>query len=165
MSVAYVALGANLGRPLETLAWAVGEVARLGTRRGVSRLYRTAPVGGPAGQPDYLNAVLSVETTASPRDLLTALHAIEASAGRERRERWAARVLDLDLLTYDGLISEDGVLLPHPRAWERAFVLAPLADLAPELEHPRTGERVARALVRVGMAGVQREDVPGWPPA
>ncbi|GHF65662.1 2-amino-4-hydroxy-6-hydroxymethyldihydropteridine diphosphokinase [Deinococcus metalli] len=168
--MAHVALGANLGRPLETLVWAVDEVARLGTRRGVSGLYRTAPVGGPAGQPDYLNAVLALETAHSPRDLLAALHAIEARAGRKRRERWAARVLDLDLITYgdvvsDGVAGEGEPQLPHPRAWERAFVLAPLADLSPDLRHPRSGESVAGALARVGMAGVQRESAPGWPPA
>ncbi|WP_412027415.1 2-amino-4-hydroxy-6-hydroxymethyldihydropteridine diphosphokinase [Deinococcus yunweiensis] len=164
MSVAYVALGANLGRPLDTLAWAVHEVARLGTLRGVSGLYRTAPVGGPDGQPDYLNAVLALETTHAPAELLAGLHALEAQAGRERRERWAARVLDLDLILYDDVILESPVQLPHPRAWERAFVLVPLADLAPDHQHPLTGESVAEALARIGTAGVQRENDPAWPP-
>jgi 2-amino-4-hydroxy-6-hydroxymethyldihydropteridine diphosphokinase len=169
MSVAYVALGANLGRPLDTLSWAVGEVARLGTLRGVSPLYRTAPVGGPSDQADYLNAVLALETALSPRSLLQSLHVIEARAGRERRERWAARVLDLDLILFDDVVADaasagGGPLLPHPLAWERAFVLAPLADLAPTLTHPRTGEEVASALARVGTVGVRREAAPGWPP-
>ncbi|WP_409013513.1 2-amino-4-hydroxy-6-hydroxymethyldihydropteridine diphosphokinase [Deinococcus sp.] len=163
--MAYVGLGANLGRPLDTLRWAVVEVGRLGTLRGVSHLYRTAPVGGPAGQPDYLNAVLALDTPLSAAHLLAGLHDIEARAGRERRERWAARVLDLDLLLYDSVISEVGPLLPHPRAWERAFVLAPLADLKADLRHPQTGESVRNGLNRLGTAGVQREDTPGWPAA
>ncbi|THF86839.1 2-amino-4-hydroxy-6-hydroxymethyldihydropteridine diphosphokinase [Deinococcus sp. KSM4-11] len=164
MSVAYVGLGANLGRPLETLRWAVGEVGRLGTLRGVSRVYRTAPVGGPAGQPDYLNAVLALDTTLPAGSLLRGLHAIEARGGRVRRERWAARTLDLDLLTYDDVVSGETPLLPHPLAWERPFVLVPLAELAAHLANPRTGERVAEALTRVGTAGVILEDVTGWPP-
>ncbi|MFC3831513.1 MULTISPECIES: 2-amino-4-hydroxy-6-hydroxymethyldihydropteridine diphosphokinase [Deinococcus] len=164
MSVAYVALGANLGRPLETLVWAVNEVARVGTLRGVSGLYRTAPVGGPDGQPDYLNAVLALETTHAPAELLAELHAIEGQAGRERRERWAARVLDLDLILYDDVVLDSPLHLPHPRAWERAFVLVPLAELAPDFRHPQTGERVAEALARIGTVGVQWENDPAWPP-
>ena len=158
MTAAYVALGANLGDPLATLRWAREVLARLGTVTGVSALYRTAPVGGPAGQPDYLNAVLRLETALSPPDLLAALHGLEAEAGRERRERWEARILDLDLLLYgEEVWATPDLTLPHPRAWDRAFVLAPLADLAPELVHPGTGERVAAALRRVGMAGVTRQ--------
>ncbi|WP_104991485.1 2-amino-4-hydroxy-6-hydroxymethyldihydropteridine diphosphokinase [Deinococcus sp. NW-56] len=158
MTAAYVALGANLGDPLATLRWAREALARLGTVTGVSALYRTAPVGGPVGQPDYLNAVLQLETDLRPPDLLAGLHRLEAEAGRERRERWEARILDLDLLLCgEEVWDTPGLTLPHPRAWGRAFVLAPLADLAPELVHPGTGERVAAALRRVGMAGVTRQ--------
>jgi 2-amino-4-hydroxy-6-hydroxymethyldihydropteridine diphosphokinase len=164
LSDAYIALGANLGRPHDTLRWAVGAVARHGELRGVSGLYRTAPVGGPAGQPDYLNAALHLNTALPPHALLSALHELEARAGRERRERWAARLLDLDLIVYDGWVQAGPVLtLPHPRAWERAFVLAPLADLNPELRHPRTGETVAGALERTGTAGVVLERRRWWP--
>lgn len=152
---AFIALGANLGEPLPMLRWARGEVARLGTLTGVSRLYRTAPVGGPEGQPDYLNAALKLETTLSPAELLTALHDIEARAGRERRQRWEARVLDLDLILYGDLVSEAGPVLPHPRAWERAFVLAPLSDLDPLHKHPRTGETVADALAKAEKDGIE----------
>ncbi|MCP2015056.1 2-amino-4-hydroxy-6-hydroxymethyldihydropteridine diphosphokinase [Deinococcus sp. HSC-46F16] len=155
MTAAYVALGANLGDPLVTLRWAREALARLGTVTGVSALYRTAPVGGPTGQPDYLNAVLRLETELRPPGLLAGLHGLEAEAGRERRERWEARTLDLDLLLYGEEVWETpGLTLPHPRAWDRAFVLAPLADLAPERAHPVTGERVETALERVGRAGV-----------
>lgn len=152
---AFVALGANLGDPLPMLRWAREEVARLGKVVGVSRLYRTAPVGGPAGQPDYLNAALKLETTLSPAELLTALHDIEARGGRQRQQRWEARVLDLDLILYDDLVSDVGPLLPHPRAWERAFVLAPLADLNPQKKNPRTGETVADALDEAEKGGIE----------
>ncbi|KEF33574.1 2-amino-4-hydroxy-6-hydroxymethyldihydropteridine pyrophosphokinase [Deinococcus sp. RL] len=162
MTAAYVALGANLGDPLAALRWARGELRRLGRVTGTSALYRTVPVGGPPGQPDYLNAVLRLETDLPPPALLAALHALEAAAGRERRERWAARPLDLDLLLYgEEVWDTPGLTLPHPRAWERAFVLAPLADLAPELRHPVTGEEAAAALRRVGEGGLTRL-APEW---
>ena len=151
---AYIALGANLGEPLETLRWARGELAALGGLE-ISRLYRTAPVGGPPGQPDYLNAAVRLRASLPPQELLTALHAIEAGAGRVRRERWEARVLDLDLILYGNRVQAGPHLtLPHPRAWDRAFVLAPLADLNPGLCHPVTGEGVREALGRVGLHGV-----------
>ncbi|MFB9992891.1 2-amino-4-hydroxy-6-hydroxymethyldihydropteridine diphosphokinase [Deinococcus oregonensis] len=158
MQTAWIALGANLGDARATLQWARAEVAQLGTVTGVSALYRTAPVGGPAGQPDYLNAALSLHTGLSAPALLAALHALEARAGRERRERWEARLLDLDLILYGDQITQTPALtLPHPRAWERAFVLAPLADLNPLLCHPETGESVGAALNRVGLDGILRE--------
>ncbi|WP_254843088.1 2-amino-4-hydroxy-6-hydroxymethyldihydropteridine diphosphokinase [Deinococcus marmoris] len=155
---AYIALGANLGRPLETLRWAVAEVSSLGEVCGVSKLYQTAPVGGPSGQPDYLNAALCLRTRLLPLELLAALHDAEARAGRERRERWEARVLDLDLIVYGNWIEAGPPLtLPHPRAWERAFVLAPLADLNVGLAHPQTGETVGQALARMDGSGLQAE--------
>ena len=156
VSVAFIALGANLGEPLPTLRWAVTELRALGQVKALSRLYRTAPVGGPAGQPDYLNAALCLHTTLSPHDLLAGLHDIERRAGRTRTQRWEARTLDLDLILYGRLTSDDPNLrLPHPRAWERAFVLAPLCDLHPHLPHPTTGETVSAALARTDRRGVQ----------
>lgn len=154
---AVVALGANLGNAEATLRWARAELARLGSLTAVSALYRTAPVGGPPGQPDYLNAAVRLETDLSPASLLAALQAAEARAGRERRERWAARTLDLDLILYGTRVQEGpGLVLPHPRAWDRAFVLVPLADLDAGLRHPLTGETVATALARVSPDGVMR---------
>lgn len=156
---AYIALGANLGEPLRVLRQAREAVAELGQLTGVSALYRTAPVGGPPGQPDYLNAAVRLQTALDPARLLAALHAIEAAAGRERRERWAARTLDLDLILYGSLVqASPSLTLPHPRAWDRAFVLAPLADLDPDLRHPVTGENVRAALARTGLRGVLRSD-------
>lgn len=157
MTRAFIALGANLGDPQVTLRRALTELGGLGEVRGVSALYRTAPIGGPPGQPSYLNAAAELETDLSAPDLLTALHAIEAAAGRTREVRWEARTLDLDLIVYGDQLSDDPALtLPHPRAWERAFVLAPLSDLAPYLAHPRTGETVADALTRAQTEGVER---------
>lgn len=155
---AYIALGANLGQPLETLRWAVPEIAALGEWHAISGVYRTAPVGGPPGQPDYLNAALHLKTTLPPQALLAALHALEARAGRQRRERWEARILDLDLIVYgDWVVNQPDLMLPHPRAWERPFVLVPLHDLNPDLAHSQTGETVAEALSRVGHLGVTAE--------
>lgn len=152
---AFIALGANLSEPLTTLRHARGNLTALGTLTGVSGLYRTVPVGGPPGQPDYLNAAVRLETELAPADLLAALDALEARAGRVRRERWEARSLDLDLILYGNRVQDTPELtLPHPRAWERAFVLAPLADLDPDLRHPLTGETVSAALARVGLSGV-----------
>lgn len=155
MTTAYVALGANLGEPLATLRWAVSALGTLGTVEATSRLYRTAPVGGPPGQPEYLNAALRLSTDLSAPALLAALHDLEAQAGRQRQQRWEARVLDLDLILYGEQVSAAPPLLPHPRAWDRAFVLAPLADLDPQQKHPLTGKTVADALARIGQEGVE----------
>jgi 2-amino-4-hydroxy-6-hydroxymethyldihydropteridine diphosphokinase len=145
---AFIALGSNLGRREAHLARAR---SILGARRGVeivsaSRIYETDPVGGPDQGP-YLNAVLGIETTLSPRSLLDQLLAIEAECGRDRgleTTRWQARNLDLDLLLYADLcLRETGLEIPHPRLHERGFVLEPLCELAPKLRHPRLGETLA----------------------
>jgi 2-amino-4-hydroxy-6-hydroxymethyldihydropteridine diphosphokinase len=132
---AYVAFGANLGEPFETLRAAAVAVGR---RPGVelvagSPIYRTRPIG-PPGQPDYANAVARVETTLTADALLDALHAVESEFGRVRDVRFGPRTLDLDLIWYEGEErADDRLTLPHPRAHEREFVLRPLADLDPEL--------------------------------
>lgn len=160
-----MALGANLGRPLGALRGAASALASLGTVERRSRLYRTEPVGGPPGQDAYLNAVILVRPDrahADPRALLSALLAIEARFGRERRERWAARTLDLDLLAMNDLVVEEkGLVLPHPRMMERPFVLAPLLDVAPDWRHPRTGRSAREALRELGSGGV-RPSGHGW---
>ena len=98
-----------------------------------SGLYRTAPVGGPAGQPDFVNAVIEVTTDLGAYELLKLCNAVEAAHHRERLVRWGPRTLDIDVIDYDGVISEDPVLtLPHPRAQERAFVLVPWAQMDPQ---------------------------------
>jgi 2-amino-4-hydroxy-6-hydroxymethyldihydropteridine diphosphokinase len=154
-----VALGSNLGDRLGILQAAVDAIAKLPgvSVFGVSPVYETLPVGGPE-QPDYLNAVVAVGTTLSPRALLDGLHEIEAAAGRVREVRWGARTLDLDIVVFDDLVSDDPVLtLPHPRAVSRAFVLAPWHDLLPAAVVPGVGP-VAALLERLGTDGVRRTD-------
>jgi 2-amino-4-hydroxy-6-hydroxymethyldihydropteridine diphosphokinase len=145
MPRAFVGLGANLGDPAAQLAAALEAIGRVPNTRMVktSSLYRTAPIGY-ATQPDFVNAVAQIETELAPADLLRALQAIEADAGRTRTFQNAPRTLDLDLLLYDGLtIRERGLEVPHPRMHERAFVLAPLAEIAPDIEIPGQGRASA----------------------
>ncbi|MFC4453028.1 2-amino-4-hydroxy-6-hydroxymethyldihydropteridine diphosphokinase [Deinococcus sonorensis] len=154
---ALIALGANLGDPAAALRWARTELARLGTVQAGSHLYRTRAVGGPPGQPDYLNAALALGTDLDPGALLRALLQTEERYGRVRVERWGPRVLDLDLIGVGGqVIQQAGLTLPHPLAFERGFVLAPLAEVAPGWRHPLSGETVEAALRRVGQAGLER---------
>lgn len=130
---AVIALGANLGEAEITLIEAVRSISELPNTQVIasSRIFRTAPIGGPE-QPDYLNAVAIVSTQLSPAELLRALNGIENVHGRERSVRWGPRTLDLDIITFDELRSEDPQLtLPHPRAHERAFVLVPWCDADP----------------------------------
>jgi 2-amino-4-hydroxy-6-hydroxymethyldihydropteridine diphosphokinase len=141
MAVAYVGLGSNLGDRRATLE---GAVAALGGAPGVcvlrvSSFHETEPVGGPP-QPRYVNAVAEVETELGPRALLETLLGVEARFGRTRRERWGPRTLDLDLLLHGNrVVDEPGLVVPHPRMHERAFVLAPLCELVPEGRHPAMG--------------------------
>jgi 2-amino-4-hydroxy-6-hydroxymethyldihydropteridine diphosphokinase len=129
---AYIGLGANLGAAAATVASAIGAIADMEdvALKLQSSLYSSAPVD--AGGPDYVNAVVQVQTRLTAPDLLTALQAIELRAGRERPYRNAPRTLDLDLLLYgDARIASARLDVPHPRMWERAFVLLPLAEIAP----------------------------------
>lgn len=148
MPRAYIALGANLGDPAAQIERALVQLSQLPQTSLLSRsrLYRSAPLG-PTGQPDYCNAVASLDTGLAPVALLDGLQAIEQAAGRERGERWSARRLDLDLLIYDDLVwATPRLILPHPELANRRFVLQPLADIAPDLELPGQGpvtERLA----------------------
>jgi 2-amino-4-hydroxy-6-hydroxymethyldihydropteridine diphosphokinase len=153
---AYVGLGANLGDPAATLRGALAALAALpGVQpRSVSSLYRTAPVD--AGGPDFINAVAALRTTLAPLELLAALQAIEQRHGRERPYRNAPRTLDLDLLLYGELqLATPTLTLPHPRLHQRAFVLAPLAELAPALQIPGRGA-IARWLAAAADQGIAR---------
>lgn len=147
---ACVALGSNLDDPRVQVERGFAALAALPhtTLRARSRLYRTPP-WGMLEQPDFINAAARLETTLAPRELLDALLAVETRAGRVRGARNGPRILDLDLLLYgDRAINEPDLVIPHPRLHERAFVLLPLADVAPELEVPGQG-RVADLLSRV----------------
>ncbi|WP_287410099.1 2-amino-4-hydroxy-6-hydroxymethyldihydropteridine diphosphokinase [Oceanithermus sp.] len=159
---ALVALGSNLGDRAGHLLGAVAALARRPEVRlaGLSRIYETVPVG-PAGQGPYLNAVLAVETGLGPLELLEVLLAIERAHGRVRRERWGPRTLDLDLLDFGGRVLErPGLSLPHPRLHERAFVLVPLAEVAPDWRHPLLGATATELLAKLDRSGVQP-----WEPA
>lgn len=138
---AFIGLGSNLADPEQHILSAFIELARLPHTRlkASSSLYRSAPVGY-ADQPDFINAVAWLETTLAPHQLLHALLDLEHRHGRERTFRDAPRILDLDLLLYDGLIChEEGLTLPHPRMHQRAFVLHPLLEIAPECIIPGRG--------------------------
>jgi 2-amino-4-hydroxy-6-hydroxymethyldihydropteridine diphosphokinase len=128
---AFLGLGSNLGDRWRYLREGI---AALPDVVATSPVYETDPVGGPPGQGPYLNLVVELDTERSPRELLQAAHAAEAAAHRVRRERWGPRTLDVDvLLVGDQVVNEPDLVIPHPRLWERPFVLVPLADLAPEL--------------------------------
>lgn len=153
---AYIAFGANLGDPAAAFADALQRLDALPGTRVVasSSLYRSAPVGV-AGQPDYLNAVIALDTTLAPRALLEALLAIEHDAGRRRDFPMAPRTMDLDLLLHgDAVIDEPGLRVPHPRLHERAFALLPLAMIAPEAHVPGIGT-VREALAALETTGIE----------
>ncbi|WP_055534009.1 2-amino-4-hydroxy-6-hydroxymethyldihydropteridine diphosphokinase [Streptomyces graminilatus] len=154
---AVISLGSNLGNRLETLQAAIDALEDTpGVRvKAVSPVYETEPWGVPAGsQPSYFNAVIVLRTTLPPSSLLERAHAVEDAFHRVREERWGARTIDVDIVTYADEVSDDPVLtLPHPRAHERAFVLAPWHDVDPEARLPGRGP-VAALLETVTLEGV-----------
>lgn len=149
----YIGLGSNLhspryGPPLAACEAALEDLAGGGVRvLRRARWYRSAPQP-PSGQPWFVNGVAEVETALSAAELLASLHRIEEDFGRRRRVTNEPRVIDLDLLAYGDLVSDTGdvPILPHPRLAERAFVLLPLAELAPAWRHPRSGRSVAEMI-------------------
>ncbi len=156
--LAYVGLGGNVGESETTLRAALRRLDTLPDTRlvGASRLYRT-PAWGRRDQPDFINAAAALETRLSPRALLETLLAVEQEFGRRRScdDRWGPRTLDLDILLYgDRRIDEPGLHVPHPFLHERAFALAPLLDLSPDLEIPGRG-RVRDALAGVADEGIE----------
>lgn len=137
----YIGLGSNLENPLQQIKTAINDLQSLAgvTIISVSSLYQSPPMG-PADQPDYINAVLSLETSLSPHQLLDTLQSVEQLHGRERKRHWGERTLDLDILLYgEQRIDDERLKIPHPGMHERAFVLFPLAEIAPEIEIPGLG--------------------------
>ena len=157
-----VAIGANLvgahGELPVVACRAAAEALRAlpGLRvQAVSRWYQTAPLP-PSGQPDYVNGVVRLEGAADPAWLLARLHGIEARGGRRRGARNAARTLDLDLIDMDGMVRDSpDPVLPHPRAHLRAFVLVPLADVAPDWTHPRLRHSVTELIAGLPSQGIR----------
>ena len=153
-TTAYIAIGSNLGDRAQTIESGIDSVRGIDQTEllRVSTIIETEPVG-PDGQGAYLNGVLCVRTSLSPRALLRAMLEIERTHGRDRdrEQRWGARTLDLDLLVFgDQRIDEPGLCVPHPRLHERSFVLIPLAEIAPELQipgHTRTPRAMLGALI------------------
>ncbi|MEU3451424.1 2-amino-4-hydroxy-6-hydroxymethyldihydropteridine diphosphokinase [Streptomyces thermolilacinus] len=159
--MAVISLGGNLGNRLENLQGAIDALEDTpGVRvKAVSPVYETEPWGvDPDTQPSYLNAVVVVKTTLPPSSLLERAHAVEEAFDRVRTQRWGARTVDVDIVTYADVVSDDPALtLPHPRARERAFVLRPWLDVEPEAQLPGAG-RVADLLAGVGQEGVAVRD-------
>lgn len=165
MCAVFIGLGANLqhprhGSPRQTLTLALAALAERGVAaERLSRWYRSSPVP-PSDQPWYVNAVARVRTGLGPGATLAALHRVEDAFGRARGERNAARWIDLDLLDYASIVTYDKhndiVVLPHPRLHIRAFVLLPLAEVAPDWRHPVSGQHIAE-LIEALPAGQQIE--------
>ena len=154
-----IALGANLpsrfGDPPATLGAACAALVRRGVAVVArSRLYRTAPVPA-SDQPDYYNAVVAAETAQTPAPLLATLHAVEEAFGRVRTIVKAPRLLDLDLLAYDDVVTDGNLVLPHPRLQDRAFVLHPLRDVAPGWTHPVTGRAIDALIDALPPQGIE----------
>jgi 2-amino-4-hydroxy-6-hydroxymethyldihydropteridine diphosphokinase len=147
---AFIGLGSNLGDRLATLRQGVAQLEEGGDVVALSPVYETEPVGGPEDQGAFLNLVVELDTTDSPHQLLARCQALEEAAHRVRTVRFGPRTLDADvLLVGDLVVDEPDLVVPHPRMWERRFVLAPLSDLAPELvpadQVTAAGGKVARA--------------------
>jgi 2-amino-4-hydroxy-6-hydroxymethyldihydropteridine diphosphokinase len=129
---AVIALGANMGNPQENIDLAIALLGEATDIQAISSMYRTAPVGGPE-QPDYINAVVLAESELPATDFLNMLHGIEKTLGRERTIHWGPRTIDLDLIQYGSILSSSQeLLLPHPRAHERRFVLEPWLEVDPD---------------------------------
>jgi 2-amino-4-hydroxy-6-hydroxymethyldihydropteridine diphosphokinase len=156
---AAIALGSNLGDSLATLEHALVILDQMPGIQVLQRSqwYRTKPIGPP--QPDYLNGCAILAVTLSPQDVLRQLLTVETQFGRVRQERWGARTLDLDLLLYaDQILNTPTLQVPHPRLKERAFVLVPLADIAPDWVEPISGCAIADLRQGIDDSGVYRLD-------
>lgn len=141
----FLLLGSNLGNRHEYLKKAIESIAeQVGTVIKESSVYETE-AWGKEGEPDYLNQVIAVQTELWPRELLNQLLGIEKQMGRERKELWASRTIDIDLLFYGNeVMDEEGLVIPHPRLHLRKFTLAPLAEIAPNLIHPILKKSIAQ---------------------
>jgi 2-amino-4-hydroxy-6-hydroxymethyldihydropteridine diphosphokinase len=162
LTAAVLGLGGNVG---DTRALMRGAIERLAAKPGievsaVSALYRTPP-WGKTDQPPFLNAAVKIETDLSPQELLSAVLSVERTLGRERKERWGPRTIDVDILLYGArTVDVPGLRVPHPRLTERAFALAPLVDVMPEAEV--SGRPAREWLAASDRADMERVAEPGW---
>ncbi len=148
----FIGLGSNLDQPKQNLHTAFAALSELDGISSplLSPLYQTPPYGV-LDQPDFINAVAKFQTTLAPRIILNSLLSIEEKMGRVRKEKWGARLIDLDLLFYgDQVVEEDGLKIPHPGIPERDFVLVPLTDIAPEWQHPTLKKSIRALLSELG---------------
>ena len=156
MSLMYLGLGSNLNDRYANLERALALLQEHFTITAVSPVYATEPWGD-TNQPPFLNICVAAATNLPPHDVLHILKSIEVDMGRQPSRRWGPRLIDMDILFYDRLILADEELtIPHPRIAERAFVLAPLADIIPTFRHPQTGDTIEEMLERVDTKGVER---------
>jgi 2-amino-4-hydroxy-6-hydroxymethyldihydropteridine diphosphokinase len=156
MSIVYLALGSNLGDRLANLRAAVAALAPEVRVLAESSVYETPPWGY-TDQPAFLNMALQAETDLEPLALLRHLKSLETRLGREAGFRYGPRVIDLDILFYDDrIVNEEGLTIPHPRLHERAFVLVPLVEIAPELVHPVRGKTLTEMLGEVDVKGIEK---------
>ena len=161
----FLGLGANIGNREANLCAALRWLPPACEVRAVSGLYRSEAVvlEGAAASPEYLNAACEVETALSPEELLSHIKRLEWALGRRPAPRWAPRPIDIDVLLYGAHIIEvEGLTVPHPLLHERAFVLLPLVELAPEAAHPRLGRTIAQLAATVDGGGVERIAGPSW---
>ena len=154
---AIIALGGNLGEIFDSFNYACKRMDSIGQIMAKSNIYSTKAVGGPPNQPDYLNAVVALSTKLEAPELLNFLNRTEVERGRVRNIKWGPRTLDLDILDYDSqVINTENLILPHPRMWERAFVLLPLSDIAAEYTHPVIKQSIKDRLKELNSVGVDK---------
>tara|TARA_B100000959_G_scaffold264249_1_gene304505 strand:+ start:1116 stop:1607 length:492 start_codon:yes stop_codon:yes gene_type:complete len=155
LETAYIGLGSNLGDRFRNLSGALQRLATVGTVTEISSVYETKPWGVEGYQPRYLNQAAAVSTTLDPLEVVTELLAIEYSLGRAREDKNASRTLDLDLLLHGtSVLTASGVTVPHPRLHERAFVLIPLGEIAPDLFHPVLKRSISELAAETDRSGI-----------
>jgi len=156
MSQLYLGLGSNLNDRYANLRQAIAKLNEHLTITAISPVYATE-AWGDTDQPSFLNVCLAASTSLSPHEVLHLAKRIEGEMGRQPTHRWGPRLIDIDILFYDRLVMRDETLtIPHPYLAERAFVLAPLADLIPDFQHPVTGETIQQLFDRLNTSGVER---------
>lgn len=162
MAIAYIGLGSNLGNREANLRMALQLMTRLSRIKAVSSLYESDAFG--PDQPPYYNAAYAIETGLEPLSLMRFLQTVEHEIGRRPGgSRWGPRPIDLDILLYDDrVVDGDELTIPHPRLPERAFVLMPLAEIAPEVRHPTLGQSIGEMATAFGSAGVRLLADAGW---